>query len=1012
MNTISQLEAYGVPTSRICSLLGEVTADSLNYLDLYKLPISADENKGAIRPDAVVASDSGTVLYVVDERRLFKGNNLDKARFNNLHEKLASRGSNGYLARLRPGELVVIPITLNQKKVETIQIKADSTDASGFFTALTSGLLPTLGNKHASSDFVFEAMFKLVWSVADRLAKLKIKRTDVLSLVGRALFFRFLKDRNIVRENDLAKILAGAASLFEAFDTPANAAATCHWLETTFNGDLLPLSDSSEAFFADLGQRTGKRLFVHLRAIVEGTEPVGDDGYQLPLRLDFGDFDFAHVPVGLLSQVYERFAWKWEHTTAKNTSVHYTPRNIAQLMVNDAFDGLVDADQVRVLDPACGASVFLVLAFRRLYQERWKQSGKRPETQEIREILGTQLVGFDINESAIRLASLSLYLTAIELDPDPSPPESLHFKPLRDRVLYNFRRSDEAYVTGAIAGSLNDDVSKSFNGAFDLVIGNPPWTSLKKKETSLANTFNNLSKRIILERGTEELAKAYTNPDRTPDMPFIWKATEWCKPGGRIAMALPASILLKQEAIPAKARETLFRLIEVNGIINGTNLSDTRVWEKMNQPFMMLFATNRLPNEGHEFRMITPYLDETLNKRGLFRIDSKSSQWIDPSATFEERWMWKALSLGTSLDVEVTKKILAKGLPTVSEYWESTLGLKSGRGYDVEGTPQKPSSFLIGKPNLTSIENGIFHVDISLLDSFQRETLYFPKKHEIYKAPLFLLKETSPSCREEGYGLIASEEVAYNRSFYGYSAHGHSNGDSLVRYLLIFSHSALWIHHRLVTSSKLGAERRTVYKSTFDDFPIVPFDKLKAKQRTTVKRLSNRLLKADTSVFPEIDTLFAELYGLDEYDLMVIRDTLETAMPFQVARMRACNPPSKEDILNFTRTLKKTLQPFFEVTNETLELNIVAPSTKTSAYGLPFQFILLQRQGTNAALPPKAIRNTILSLAEGSGATRVIQHLSGALLVGVCNQYRYWTPSRARLLAAEIARDHLTVFDD
>lgn len=39
--------------------------------------------------------------------------------------------------------------------------------------------------------------------------------------------------------------------------------------------------------------------------------------------MDFGTFNFAHIPVGLLSQVYERFAWKWEHDNAKETSVHY-----------------------------------------------------------------------------------------------------------------------------------------------------------------------------------------------------------------------------------------------------------------------------------------------------------------------------------------------------------------------------------------------------------------------------------------------------------------------------------------------------------------------------------------------------------------------------------------------------------------------------------------------------------------------------------------------------------------
>lgn len=71
--------------------------------------------------------------------------------------------------------------------------------------------------------------------------------------------------------------------------------------------------------------------------------------------------------------------------------------------------------------PACGASVFLVLAFRRLYQERWKKTKQRPDSKAIREILEKQIVGFDISESAIKLTALSLYLTAIELDPKPAP---------------------------------------------------------------------------------------------------------------------------------------------------------------------------------------------------------------------------------------------------------------------------------------------------------------------------------------------------------------------------------------------------------------------------------------------------------------------------------------------------------------------------------------------------------------------------------------------------------------
>jgi fibrillarin-like rRNA methylase len=41
----------------------------------------------------------------------------------------------------------------------------------------------------------------------------------------------------------------------------------------------------------------------------------------------------------------------------------------------------------------------------------------------------------------------------------------------------------------------------------------------------------------------------------------------------------------------------------------------------------------------------------------------------------------------------------------------------------------------------------------------------------------------------------------------------------------------------------------------------------------------------------------------------------------------------------------------------------------------------------------------------------VYHELPSALAVGVLNQYRYWTPSRARLCAAEILRRHMAPFE-
>ncbi|MHB9027484.1 MAG: HsdM family class I SAM-dependent methyltransferase [Candidatus Latescibacterota bacterium] len=504
---------------------------------------------------------------------------------------------------------------------------------------------------------MFKEMRNLLNCGIDRISH-QLGWKNVLSLVGRALFFRFLSDRDVVTEHDRKRIAPQASELLACFDNAENTYSTCQWLDRTFNGDFLPLENGgSRAFFEDMDNS----VFYHLRAIIRGEKPVGAEDYQTRLNLKWCDFDFAHIPVGLLSQVYEAFCWRWEHRSAKENSVHYTPRRIAATLVDEAFDNLPDSHRARVLDPACGAGVFLVLAFRRLYRERWHAMDERPDTNAIREILENQLAGFEISDSALKLTALSLYLTAIELDPEPIPPEKLRFNVLNNRILFNHRleKSD-----GPVKGSLNPDIGDRFDRQFDLVLSNPPWTSLSQKHKKLSDEYIKVSKAVIERKGETGLAHNYWNLDFAPDMPFLWKATEWCKDRGRIAMALPARILLKQEDIPRRARETIFQLIEVTGIINGSNLSDTEVWPEMNEPFMLLFARNQRPGDGHLIRFITPQYDKALNRKGEIRIDSKSVQPVEMEATFDESWLWKALSIGTPLDVEVVRRIKsASGRP-------------------------------------------------------------------------------------------------------------------------------------------------------------------------------------------------------------------------------------------------------------------------------------------------------------------------------------------------------------
>ena len=50
------------------------------------------------------------------------------------------------------------------------------------------------------------------------------------------------------------------------------------------------------------------------------------------------------------------------------------------------------------------------------------------------------MFGVDDSEAAVRIAAFSLYLAALDLDPDPRPPEALRFEPLRGRTLLSAMR--------------------------------------------------------------------------------------------------------------------------------------------------------------------------------------------------------------------------------------------------------------------------------------------------------------------------------------------------------------------------------------------------------------------------------------------------------------------------------------------------------------------------------------------------------------------------------------------
>ena len=419
------------------------TPSHLDYLDL--LP---DKLTGAkALPSAVAEFQGRPLLYLVDGAARSGGGEVTKQRIVSLQQLLANRGEHACLGVVKPGSLDVYPINLNQEALANAGFRTvvlSEPDSATFFQSLASGAFE-LSGRPTHADYVYETIHGLLSAASQELAGTggkegRMKGLDVLSTTGRALFFRFLIDRRIVLESELTEICPGAVSLRDVFSSPDKAAATSCWLDETFNGDLLPLgeqlaSDTQPAarlrayrrYYRGAANQTDHKLFLHLRAILNGWKYVTGSSFQTTFDVDWDDFNFAHIPIGVLSQAYESFSHQWDEQHAETTSVYYTPRHIAKLLVDEAFAGLEKPAEAVVLDPACGAGVFFVLAFRQLVREYWKKHAHRPDTRAIQRILYSQLRGFEIGESALRLSALTLYISAIEVNATQRPPKHLKF---------------------------------------------------------------------------------------------------------------------------------------------------------------------------------------------------------------------------------------------------------------------------------------------------------------------------------------------------------------------------------------------------------------------------------------------------------------------------------------------------------------------------------------------------------------------------------------------------------
>lgn len=394
---------------------------------------------------------------------------------------------------------------------------------------VAAGSLDLLGSKDPSAKRlrvpVDTAFLEQMTDWRERLAKdvyknnpdLEVRGLNdvVQKLLDRLVFIRILEDRKIIESKNLKDIIEEWEQAKHR-DIQPQLNALFKQLNNDFNGEI----------FKDHVCEKAKYDSKIVAEIIS------------ELYYPKSPYDFSVIGVELLGVIYEKYLGKTIHMTEKRIKVEekpevrkaggvfYTPKYIVESIVSNTVGKLIEGkspaeiSKLRILDPACGSGSFLIGALECLFQyhlryyiEHQKEAksgtlfpnliveldsdGNKTHRLSIGkkgEILRNNIYGVDIDQQAVEITMMSLYIKALE--GEKTLP---HNKELLPSLSNNIKCGNSVVSFDILEQkTLVDDPERekinpfewrsnqtgfgrifNENGGFDAIIGNPPYIRIQ-----------------------------------------------------------------------------------------------------------------------------------------------------------------------------------------------------------------------------------------------------------------------------------------------------------------------------------------------------------------------------------------------------------------------------------------------------------------------------------------------------------------------------------------------------
>lgn len=702
----------------------------------------------------------------------------------------------------------------------------------------------------------------------------KASRDFAQRLIGRCIFTSYLVDRGIAQPFLPQGFSSEVAGMFATVDS---AFGLFQWLRSTFNGDLFPMDDPGAEH-----QRLSDAHLELLRDFVEGRSLLSGQGRLFRFRFDA-------IPVDLVSSIYQQFARSSAADDAHTQGLHYTPVELVHLTLDPVFEALPAS--ARVIDPTCGSGAFLVEAFRRLV---WKRTqGKVASRSIVRDVLYKQLYGIDINRSALGIAAFSLYLAALELDEEPVQDiQDLKFHRLIGVTLFE---------ADTVNDQLPDLVAQQ---PFDAVVGNPPWTFVKKTAASRKRKVGDIQS---------------SRPRRSPDQEFLWVASRLAGEAGRIGMIMKASPFFSKDAHAIQSREALLSTLHPAALVNLSALRKEGLFPDATGPALLFFGRCALVDRQDRLLVGSIPWTPDFRRNGVFHVGPGELKSVPLSRVLRTPAILKATAFGTVRDGWLIEK-LERSFPTLDQLLDAHGLSARGQGIKIKGNGvERPPKHYYQLDLVTTSAYSPFRVKPQALERFTHEWLHRSRKtrSEIFEGPLLLCpKGNQADAIELGRysATVTDQSVLFNESFFGISFSGRDL--AAARVLSAILNSSLTSFQLAFSGGAWGLERPTVEPNDLLSIRVPDLGKVDTVLLEAVLSAEAAIAEApdDTELIAALDSAVCDLYDLERDEAVLASDGVQRARALlfegRAQRMALVKRPSLDDLIAYASEVVRTVNNY------------------------------------------------------------------------------------------------------